>query len=41
MLSVTTASLNYVDDAALSMGEAFQKATQRLVEEVFGGGQTQ
>jgi D-alanyl-D-alanine carboxypeptidase len=27
-----------VDDAALSRGEAFQKATQRLVEEVFGGG---
>ncbi|MCG5217715.1 serine hydrolase domain-containing protein [Streptosporangium sp. KLBMP 9127] len=35
-----TASLNYVDDAALSLGEAFQKATQRLVNEVFGGGQT-
>ncbi|WP_336207154.1 serine hydrolase domain-containing protein [Nonomuraea sp. LPB2021202275-12-8] len=34
-----TASLNYVDDAALSMGEAFQKATQKLVQEVFGGGQ--
>ncbi|WP_182877923.1 serine hydrolase domain-containing protein [Microbispora sp. H10670] len=34
-----TAALNYVDDAALSLGEAFQKATQRLVEEVFGGGQ--
>ncbi|MBB3729808.1 serine hydrolase domain-containing protein [Nonomuraea dietziae] len=34
-----TASLNYVDDAALSMGEAFQKATQRLVNEVFCGGQ--
>ncbi|GAA3443374.1 serine hydrolase domain-containing protein [Planomonospora venezuelensis] len=33
-----TASLNYVDDAALSLGEAFQKATQRLVGEVFGGG---
>jgi D-alanyl-D-alanine carboxypeptidase len=32
-----TAALNYVDDAALSMAEAFQKATQRLVEEVFGG----
>ncbi|WP_223167122.1 serine hydrolase domain-containing protein [Nonomuraea sp. SYSU D8015] len=32
-----TASLNYVDDAALSMGEAFQKGTQRLVQEVFGG----
>ncbi|WP_443051056.1 serine hydrolase [Streptomyces sp. JV185] len=34
-----TAALNYVDDAALSMAEAFQKATQRLVKEVFGGGQ--
>ncbi|ACZ87808.1 serine hydrolase domain-containing protein [Streptosporangium roseum] len=34
-----TATLNYVDDAALSMAEAFQKAAQRLVEEVFGGGQ--
>ncbi|MFC7604841.1 serine hydrolase domain-containing protein [Streptosporangium amethystogenes subsp. fukuiense] len=36
-----TAALNYVDDAALSMGEAFQKATQRLVKEVFGGGQAE
>jgi D-alanyl-D-alanine carboxypeptidase len=34
-----TAALNYVDDAALSMAEAFHKATQRLVREVFGGGQ--
>ncbi|TQS25205.1 alkaline D-peptidase, partial [Microbispora sp. KK1-11] len=34
-----TAALNYVDDAAMSMGAAFQKATQRLVNEVFGGGQ--
>ncbi|MET8336369.1 serine hydrolase domain-containing protein [Streptosporangium canum] len=34
-----TAALNYVDDAALSLGEAFQKATQRLVKEVFCGGQ--
>ncbi|MFC4122100.1 serine hydrolase domain-containing protein [Nonomuraea zeae] len=34
-----TASLNYVDDAALSMGETFQKATLRLVQEVFGGAQ--
>ncbi|MGI5493914.1 serine hydrolase domain-containing protein [Microtetraspora malaysiensis] len=34
-----TAAFNYVDDAALSLGEAFQKATQRLVKEVFGGGQ--
>ncbi|GAA2415497.1 serine hydrolase [Streptomyces coeruleofuscus] len=33
-----TAALNYVDDAALSMAEAFQKATQKLVKEVFGGG---
>jgi D-alanyl-D-alanine carboxypeptidase len=33
-----TATLNYVDDAALSMGEAFQKATQRLVRVVFCGG---
>ncbi|MEV0383015.1 serine hydrolase domain-containing protein [Nonomuraea sp. NPDC050643] len=36
-----TGALNYVDDADLSMGEAFQKATQRLVNEVFGGGQAQ
>ncbi|MFB6678970.1 serine hydrolase domain-containing protein [Streptomyces sp. NPDC056390] len=34
-----TAALNYVDDGALSMAEAFHKATQRLVKEVFGGGQ--
>lgn len=34
-----TAALDYVDDAALSMAEAFQKAPQRLVKEVFGGGQ--
>ncbi|MEU6882423.1 serine hydrolase domain-containing protein [Streptomyces sp. NPDC046712] len=33
-----TAALNYVDDAALSLAEAFQKAQQRLVEEVFCGG---
>ncbi|MEU6424282.1 serine hydrolase domain-containing protein [Microbispora sp. NPDC046973] len=33
-----TAALNYVDDAALSLGVAFQQATQRLVQEVFGGG---
>ncbi|MDI3421043.1 hypothetical protein [Streptomyces luteolus] len=33
-----TAALNYVDDAALSMAAAFHQATQRLVEEVFGGG---
>ncbi|MDN0194290.1 serine hydrolase domain-containing protein [Streptomyces sp. S.PNR 29] len=36
-----TAALNYVDDAALSMAGPFQKATQRLVEEVFGGGQAE
>ncbi|MEV0151003.1 MULTISPECIES: serine hydrolase domain-containing protein [unclassified Nonomuraea] len=36
-----TAALNYVDDAALSLAEAFQKATQRLVQEVFGGGQAE
>ncbi|MFC5145170.1 serine hydrolase domain-containing protein [Streptomyces aureoversilis] len=34
-----TASLNYVDDAAMSLAEPFQKATQRLVKEVFCGGQ--
>ncbi|WP_405615540.1 serine hydrolase domain-containing protein [Streptomyces sp. NBC_00076] len=34
-----TAALNYVDDAALSLAGAFQTATQRLVKEVFGGGQ--
>ncbi|MEV0613000.1 serine hydrolase domain-containing protein [Nonomuraea sp. NPDC050404] len=33
-----TATLNYVDDAALSLGLAFQQATQKLVSEVFGGG---
>jgi D-alanyl-D-alanine carboxypeptidase len=33
-----TASINYVDDAAMSLAVPFQKATQRLVEEVFGGG---
>ncbi|WP_198652811.1 serine hydrolase domain-containing protein [Actinocorallia populi] len=35
-----TAALNYVDDADLSLGPAFQEATQRLVQEVFGSGQT-
>ncbi|MEN3613337.1 serine hydrolase domain-containing protein [Plantactinospora sp. ZYX-F-223] len=34
-----TATLNYVDDAALSLAVAFQQATQRLVDEVFCGGQ--
>ncbi|GAA2672448.1 serine hydrolase domain-containing protein [Nonomuraea recticatena] len=34
-----TAALNYADDAALSMGAAFQEATQRLVAEVFGSAQ--
>ncbi|MGH8877400.1 MAG: serine hydrolase domain-containing protein [Stackebrandtia sp.] len=33
-----TASLNYVDDAALSLGAAFQEALRKLVEEVFEGG---
>lgn len=32
-----TGSLNYVDDAALSLAVPFQQATQRLVDEVFGG----
>ncbi|WP_336213247.1 serine hydrolase domain-containing protein [Nonomuraea sp. LPB2021202275-12-8] len=31
-----TATLNYVDDATMSLGAAFQQATQRLVAEVFG-----
>ncbi|MFD7522009.1 serine hydrolase domain-containing protein [Paenibacillus chitinolyticus] len=35
-----TASLNYVDDVAMSLAVAFQKATQKLVEEMFGGGPT-
>ncbi|GII85042.1 hypothetical protein Ssi03_30320 [Sphaerisporangium siamense] len=34
-----TAALNYVDDAAMSVGAAFQRATPRLVAEVFGSGQ--
>lgn len=34
-----TATLNYVDDAALSLAVPFQQATQRLVDEVFCGGQ--
>ncbi|GGL39745.1 serine hydrolase domain-containing protein [Planomonospora parontospora] len=34
-----TATLNYVDDADLSMGAAFQQAAQRLVAEVFDAGQ--
>ncbi|MFD0883815.1 serine hydrolase domain-containing protein [Streptosporangium algeriense] len=33
-----TASLNYVDDAALSLAEAFQKVVRTLVTEVFCGG---
>ncbi|CAM5360499.1 Beta-lactamase family protein OS=Streptomyces tendae OX=1932 GN=F3L20_26595 PE=4 SV=1 [Streptomyces tendae] len=36
-----TAALSYVDDAAMSMAAAFQTATQRLVEEVFGSGQAE
>ncbi|MEU7141421.1 serine hydrolase domain-containing protein [Nocardia sp. NPDC046473] len=35
-----TATLNYVDDSALSLGGPFQAANERLVTEVFGGGQT-
>ncbi|MFG2925734.1 serine hydrolase domain-containing protein [Streptomyces sp. NPDC048305] len=35
-----TAALNYVDDAALSMAQAFQQATQLLVREVFAVGPT-
>ncbi|RKE23508.1 serine hydrolase [Streptomyces sp. TLI_171] len=31
-----TAGLNYVDDTTLSLGPAFQAATQRLVDAVFG-----
>ncbi|MFD8249382.1 serine hydrolase [Nocardia sp. NPDC059691] len=34
-----TATLNYADDAALSLAVPFQQATQRLVDEVFCGGQ--
>ncbi|WP_331729862.1 serine hydrolase domain-containing protein [Streptomyces sp. NBC_00073] len=34
-----TAGLNCVDDADLSIAAAFQYACQRLVDEVFGGGQ--
>ncbi|MGP4102986.1 alkaline D-peptidase, partial [Nonomuraea sp. KM90] len=34
-----TAALNYPDDAAMSLGAAFQQATQQLVQEVFGSGQ--
>ncbi|GAB3209555.1 serine hydrolase domain-containing protein [Marinactinospora thermotolerans] len=36
--TILTASLNYVDDAAMSLAETFQKTTRRLVEEVFGDG---
>ncbi|MEU4842008.1 serine hydrolase domain-containing protein [Nocardia testacea] len=32
-----TGTLNYVDDAELSLAAAFQEATRRLVGEVFGG----
>ncbi|MBM7495000.1 D-alanyl-D-alanine carboxypeptidase [Micromonospora luteifusca] len=34
-----TAALNAVDDASLSIAAAFQGAQQKLVNEVFGGGQ--
>ncbi|WP_225730876.1 MULTISPECIES: serine hydrolase [unclassified Nocardia] len=35
-----TGTLNYVDDAALSLAVAFQQATQRLIDEVFGDTRT-
>ncbi|NUP66545.1 MAG: alkaline D-peptidase, partial [Nonomuraea sp.] len=35
-----TAALNYVDDAELSLSEAFQKALQSLVKAVFGDERT-
>ncbi|MFE9404048.1 serine hydrolase domain-containing protein [Streptomyces sp. NPDC006530] len=35
-----TAALNYVDDASMSMAQAFQQATQSLVQEVFGDSET-
>jgi D-alanyl-D-alanine carboxypeptidase len=38
---VLTAGLNYVDDKDLSMSGPFQAANQRILEEVFGTGQTQ
>ncbi len=34
-----TGALNYVDDAAQSLAVAFQQATQRLLNQVFGPGQ--
>ncbi|WP_280370180.1 serine hydrolase domain-containing protein [Nocardia wallacei] len=36
-----TAAVNYVDDADLSGALTFQQATQRVVDEVLGGGQTE
>ncbi|MFF4079194.1 serine hydrolase domain-containing protein [Streptomyces sp. NPDC001777] len=36
---IMTGTLNYVDDAALSLAVPFQQATQRLVDEVFRGGE--
>ncbi|MEU4834331.1 serine hydrolase domain-containing protein [Streptosporangium sp. NPDC023615] len=35
---ILTATLNYVDDVETTLGEAFQKATRRLLDEVFDGG---
>lgn len=35
-----TATLNYVDDATLSLAIPFQQGTQRLVDEVFRGGRS-
>ncbi|MEV5648351.1 serine hydrolase domain-containing protein [Nocardia sp. NPDC052254] len=37
---ILSATLNYIDDAAMSMAVPFQQATQRLVAEVFRGGRT-
>ncbi|PRX99425.1 serine hydrolase domain-containing protein [Allonocardiopsis opalescens] len=34
-----TASLTYVDDAAMTLAGTFQQVTKQLVEKVFGGGQ--
>ncbi|MEV6152768.1 serine hydrolase domain-containing protein [Nonomuraea sp. NPDC052129] len=36
-----TASLSYVDDAAMSQAGAFQTALVKLIDEVFGGGQAE
>jgi D-alanyl-D-alanine carboxypeptidase len=36
-----TATLNYIDDPALSMSAAFQQANQQLIQAVFGDGQAE